>query len=391
MKRLLERLLLICLLLSFCNIEAQISANAGFSKTGNWRRIDYKYSKAPAFEYPLFIGHNANLEYSISNWLDDKRAAVVLTFDDWSPGHPAIVIPELKKRKINATFFITNVLGTPNWDIVRNAYHDGNEIANHTKTHPDLTKIPGDQKKNEIRDSKNYFAEKLNGGNVLTFAYPFGRYDQVVIDSVRNSDHIASRGVQPSSGNYTYNFASNDNDYYRILTYPMDSNISISQFSKQLSNIIEGGGLLTYLYHSIYSNTVTDNSYAQIHQDNLGRQLDTLLSKNKEIWLCTFAQAIQYHKEKKTAVLREVSKPFVNGNTWKVNLSDQLPDNLYFQALTVNVKLPDNVDKILSIYQNDKELNFNISSGYVMFNAIPDGGEIVINISSKAARSKSSF
>ncbi|MBO9699064.1 MAG: polysaccharide deacetylase family protein [Sporocytophaga sp.] len=378
MKRLLERLLFICLLLSFYNVEAQISVNADQSVTN--LMIDNKYSKASAFEYFLNNSHNSNLEYSISNWLDDKRAAVVLTFDDWSPGHPAIVIPELKKRKINATFFITNVLGTPDWNIVKNACDDGNEIANHTKSHLDLTKLSGDQKKNEIKDSKNNFGEKLKGGKILTFAYPFGRYDQVVIDSVRNSGHIAARGVQLSSGNYTYNFAPTEDDYYRILTYGMNSTITIAQFNSQIENIIKGGGLLTYLYHSIYNNTVIDNSYAQIHQNDLAMQLDTLLSRKNDVWICTFAQAIQYHREKKTAILTEVSKPFAGGNIWKVNLSDELNDNLYFQALTVKVKVPDKINKISSIYQNGKKLSFNISSGYLMFNAIPDGGEIIINI-----------
>jgi peptidoglycan/xylan/chitin deacetylase (PgdA/CDA1 family) len=118
-------------------------------------------------------------------------------------------------------------------------------MATHTKMHPDLTKLSVDQKKIEIRDAKNYFTEKLKGGNVLTFAYPFGRYDQEVIDSVRNSNHIASRGVQSSAGNYTYNFAPAEDDYYKILTYAMDNKISIAQFNSQIENIIKGGGLLT--------------------------------------------------------------------------------------------------------------------------------------------------
>ncbi|WP_028978677.1 polysaccharide deacetylase family protein [Sporocytophaga myxococcoides] len=379
MERLLERLLFICLLISFYNVEAQKSLNSNLSMAGNLM-IDNKYSEAPAFEYFLYNGHDSNFEYFISNWFDDKRAAVVLTFDDWSPGHPAIVIPELKKRKINGTFFITNVLGTPDWNIVRNAYEDGNEIANHTKSHPDLTKLSEDQKKDEIRDSKNYFGEKLKGGKVLTFAYPFGRYDQEVLDSVRNSGHIASRGVQLSSGNYTYNFALVEDDYYKILTYGMDNTISIAQFNSQLENIIKGGGLLTYLYHSIYSNTITDNSYAKIHQNDLGKQLDTLLSRKNDVWICTFAQAIQYHREKKTAKLIETSAPFTKGNTWKLNLSDQLPDRLYFQPLTTKVKMPANITNVLCIYQNGKRLNFKITSGELMFNAVPDGGEITIKI-----------
>ncbi|MCR6637560.1 MAG: polysaccharide deacetylase family protein [Sporocytophaga sp.] len=326
----------------------------------------------------------ADLNYSISNWLDNKKAAISLTFDDWSPGHPAIVIPELKKRSVNATFFITNALGTPDWSQIRNAHADGNEIANHTKSHPDLTTLSGDQKKAEIRDARSYFAEKLTGGKVLTFAYPFGTYDQAVIDSVKNSNHIASRGVQSSSGNYTYNFAPSEDDYYKILTYGMDNKVSIAQFNSQIESIIKGGGLLTYLYHSIYSNTINDNSYAQIHQNDLAKQLDTLLSRKNDVWICTFAQAIQYHREKKTATLTETSAPFKNGNTWKLNLSDKLPDSLYFQPLTIKVKKPSVVANVLSIYQNGKKLNFKILSGEFVFNAVPDGGEITINISACA-------
>lgn len=325
---------------------------------------------------------NNGLKYTIPNWLDDKKAAVSLTFDDWSPGHPAIVVPELKKRDLIATFFMSNALGIPNWSEVLVADANGNEIANHTKSHKDLTGLSGANKKVEIRDNKVDMESKLKGKKVLTFAYPFGAYNQEVIDSVRNSEHIASRGVQPSSGNYTYNFAPTENDYHKILTFGMDSNITIDQFSNQIINVSKGGGLLTYLYHSIYSGTVADNSYAQIHEKNFTRQLDTLAARRNEVWACTFAQAIQYHREKKSAVLTETSAPFANGDTWKLKLTDQLPDSLYFQPLTIKVLMPAGVTTILSISQSGKTLPFKINAGVLIFNAVPDGGEIIINISS---------
>lgn len=328
---------------------------------------------------------NPTFEYTIPSWLDNKKAAVALTFDDWSPGHPAIVVPELKKRGMNATFFVSQALGIPNYNQVLAAANDGNEIANHTFKHEDLTTLSSADKKTEIRGAKDFFASKLNGKKVLTFAYPFGSYDAATIDSVKNSHHIAARGVQPSSGNYTYNFGATENDYYKILTYGMDNTISLSQFYGQVQNVINGGGLLTYLYHSIYSNTVNDNSFAQIHQDVLAKQLDTLKSKQGEVWICNFAQAIQYHKERKTAVLEEVSAPFKDGSTWKLNLSDKLPDSLYFQALTVKARIPDTVTNILSVYQNNVSLKYGISAGYISFNAVPDGGTITVNISSCAA------
>jgi hypothetical protein len=108
------------------------------------------------------------------------------------------------------------------------------------------------------------------------------------------------------------------------------------------------------------------------------------LSRKNDVWICTFAQAVQYHKEKKKAFLSETSAPFKNGNTWKLNLTDKLPDSLYFQPLTIKLKLADNVSNIFGVYQNGRELDFSLTSGYVMSNAIPDGGEVIINIVSEA-------
>lgn len=323
----------------------------------------------------------SNLAYTIPNWLDNKKAAVSLTFDDWSAGHPAIVVPELKKRGMHATFFVSNALGAPNWSQVQTAHTDGNEIGNHTFTHGHMKELTAAQKSTEIRGAKASFSQKLGGAKVLSFAYPFGEYDQSIIDSTRNSNHIGARTVQPSSGNYTYNFAPTDNDYYKILTFGMDNTISQEAFFNQIKNVVNGGGLLTYLYHSIYSGTVADNSYAQIHQNDLGKQLDTLLSQKDQVWISTFGQAIQYHRERKTAVLTESSAPFKEGDTWKLLLTDQLPDSLYFQPLTVQVKMPAEVSNVLSIVQNDKPLAFKINLSNLVFNAVPDGGTIIINVS----------
>ncbi|MFN8438221.1 MAG: polysaccharide deacetylase family protein [Cytophagales bacterium] len=318
-------------------------------------------------------------DYSVSNWLDNKKAAVALTFDDWSAGHSALVVPELTKRNINATFCITNNVGA--WSSVQSAYNLGNEIANHSKTHMDLTTATAAQKNTEIRGAKNTILSNLKNAKVLSYIYPYGAYNQEVIDSVKKSNHIGARSVYPSSGNYSYNFAPTDDDYYKVLTTAMDSTVTLGQYYTQIKNIISGGGFLTYLYHSIYSADIQDNNYAQIHVKNLSKQLDTLVSQKDNVWITTFGQAIQYHREKKTAVLSETSAPFASGSTWKLNLTDQLPDSLYFQALTVQVRIPDTITNVLSVMQNNASIPFSISRGNLVFNAVPDGGEITVNVS----------
>ncbi len=62
-----------------------------------------------------------------------------MTFDDWSPAHYHLVTPELQSHNINATFFMpTN--GVSDWSQQQTQVSDGYEIANHSKSYPDLTK-----------------------------------------------------------------------------------------------------------------------------------------------------------------------------------------------------------------------------------------------------------
>ena len=78
----------------------------------------------------------AQVPGGVCNWDNDKKAAIVLTFDDWSPGHSPIVVPELQSRGLNATFFVMNTTASYSWPQIIAAAGNGNEIGNHTKTHP---------------------------------------------------------------------------------------------------------------------------------------------------------------------------------------------------------------------------------------------------------------
>ena len=61
-------------------------------------------------------------------------AAVSLTFDDARPVHLDVVVPELNKRHLNATFFviISKLTRLDDW---RRVQAQGHEIGNHSVTH----------------------------------------------------------------------------------------------------------------------------------------------------------------------------------------------------------------------------------------------------------------
>ena len=340
----------------------------------------------------------AQIPNAICNWDNDKKAAVVLTFDDWSPGQCPIATAELLKRNINGTFFIVtnNVQTWDNcyWPQVIQEVTNGNEIGNHTFTHPYLSKLnkwaytPSplptglpyatltDQLKREIGGAKKTLEQYLVNEPVLTFAYPFGDYNAQVLDSIKANGHICARGVTPPT-NFTYNFAVNADDYYNLNTYPMSSSVSLNTYFGQIKNVIAGGGLLTYLYHSLDNGTeYNDNWYSQVQQSALQKQLDTLIYVKDKVWITTLAQAIKYHKEKRCASLFETQSP--NGNTWKVNLTDTLSNNsVYNQPLSI--KLKKNGVNYISVIQNGVVLPIDLNrNDSIMFRAVPDGGEITL-------------
>ncbi len=335
----------------------------------------------------------AKLNYAqtgrICSWRNDKKAAVVLTFDDWSPGHYPAVIPALNVRGLPATFFlITNNVApwNHNWPEVNIAVNAGHEMGNHTQSHPYLSSLDETGLHNEISLSKQIIDSNTGGNKTLCFAYPYGvgaglnQKDVQIRDSIKASGHICARSIDPIFAQYyTYDFAMMPDDYYKIKTFSMNASITINNFTNEIQKISMGGGLLTYLYHSVdnASGSYNDNWYARILIDSLKRQLDTLAIKQNKVWVTTLGSAVKYHREKKCAALAEIQAP--NGSVWIVNLSDTLSDNAVFNE-PLTLKLKCNGVFYTSVMQNGLPINYTMQGDTIVFDAVPDKGYITLSV-----------
>lgn len=70
--------------------------------------------------------------------------------------------------------------------------YQGFDIANHSLTHPHLTKLDDAQLAREIREGKDQL-EQWFGAAVPGFVYPFGDHDARVMDAVRAAGHTYAR------------------------------------------------------------------------------------------------------------------------------------------------------------------------------------------------------
>ena len=71
----------------------------------------------------------------------------------------------------------------------------GHDIGSHTVTHPHLTHIPLAQAREEIFASKKSL-EDLFGRPVKHFCYPYGDFNESIVDCVREAGYCTACGTE---------------------------------------------------------------------------------------------------------------------------------------------------------------------------------------------------
>ncbi len=332
------------------------------------------------------VGCNSNSslesQLSIPQWKDNNKGAVALTFDDWTPGHPSIVVPELQKRGMVATFnVITGNIG--DWEPLRQAVALGHEVANHSVTHPHPYGI---SLNDEIEAAKQKIESEIPQQKVFTYAYPYGEFTDSLKQYLVENGYCAARGVKTPE---TVDFTNTDSvDYFDTKAYSVMTETSLAYFAAQLTKVEQGGGMLTYLYHSVYSDSVKDFSYAWVKDDMFRQQLDTLMHYN--LWVDTYANIIRYHRQHKAARLETVkntSNSYVFRLTTDHQIENPIPMTIMFTS-DLN-KHHIEYESQLKVIQDEKRLPVKRVSikengeqkflyDQFVFDAIPNGGDIVV-------------
>jgi cellulose synthase/poly-beta-1,6-N-acetylglucosamine synthase-like glycosyltransferase/peptidoglycan/xylan/chitin deacetylase (PgdA/CDA1 family)/spore germination protein YaaH len=103
----------------------------------------------------------------------DHPGLIALTFDDgpdprWTPA----ILDILKQEQVTATFFVIGKNGQAYPDLLRRLVNEGQEIGNHTYTHPNLGEIPASLTDLELNATQRLI-ESETGRSTVLFRPPY--------------------------------------------------------------------------------------------------------------------------------------------------------------------------------------------------------------------------
>jgi peptidoglycan/xylan/chitin deacetylase (PgdA/CDA1 family) len=132
---------------------------------------------------------------------------ILLTFDDGSDTTYTTAQPIMQRYGFaGVSYVVYYTIGLTHYmnaDQIRTLHAAGWEIGSHSLSHKDLT-VPPYRQENEIVQSRRMLEAKL-GVPVLSFAYPFGAYDESSVNYVHFAGYIAAMGLGKESAQGTKN------------------------------------------------------------------------------------------------------------------------------------------------------------------------------------------
>lgn len=307
--------------------------------------------------------------FEIGTWGNFCKGAISHTFDDYPNSGASRIATTgreaFDEKNLHMTMFVVSDEQNQNsWSALKKCFEKGHEVTSHNKVHQ--------ADASGLKPSQEAIRSNIPGEKAISFAYPFGTAlgDSKVLGiyvaardagggdvnstTPSNFAHISSVGFGKGSGNYKNDATSMDN------------------FAKKAAS---GNGWAVAMHHGIGADS---HSWATTNLDEMKKHLDFLDKNRHEIWCETFGNVARYIKERDSVSLKVKSN---RDNEITLTLTDNLNDKVYDYPLSIRRTLPDGWDKV-SVTQGDKAVEDSIvivgTKKYLMFKAVPDGGDIVI-------------
>lgn len=152
-------------------IKLDNKLDSDYILAGQLIKIDTRDSKLKVFPSVL-----------ISNGLNTKKK-ISLTYDAGADADKTEeILDVLKKHDIQTTMFLTGAWVEKFPSLAKRILKEGHEIANHSYSHPDLTKLSHRDIMNEFKNTTRCFEKILETKGSPLFRSPFGNWNKEILE-----------------------------------------------------------------------------------------------------------------------------------------------------------------------------------------------------------------
>lgn len=308
-------------------------------------------------------------KYEIATWKGFADAAINFTFDDGCPYQFTRAVPMFDRYGFQATFYLI-----PDWvqaeskPFIQSALNAGHEVGSHSISHSDMSQLDDTLLRDELKNSQIKLEKMFSFDRCLTMAYP---YCIPANAEITREYYIAARDCRGDIEKKT------PDSYYHISSIGcgnLSEMNSLPAFRQKFAETASVNGWCALLFHGLDD----DGSHSPITSELLEEILLYLHGNNERFWVSSLLNTTLYSKERDAAVLTEKK---VESNRISLNLTDDLDDRIYNYPLTIRRSLPPGWKRV-QVTQNDNTVSSDIleieGEKYIVFDAIPDGGEIVL-------------
>ncbi len=361
----------------------------------------------------------SSVDVQIARWSGNKQGAVIIRFDDSTPGHALCGLKAFGDRDLTGTWYINpgrtafnasmqhpttgeTIVLADRWN---NAPNLGQELANHTMNHsyetsPSVWRSEVEQAANKIWEIRHGLPLKKNGSlmafnNSSSVAWPWSPSEEAaILSDLSNIERQTYMGpTYQAQANPTFSVPAGSTADAMYCSHPSLSLNSAGEcvdgegtvYSSGVNQAIDNGVIYQAAFHGILS-TATDNcpDYTNIgttDSGNAGVQfaeleafLDRVASQQSKVWVAGAIQLYKYTQEAQRANIRMHQSC---SDRVYFDLTTAL-DPLYDEPLTLIVTVPTDWTAC-SAMQGEQKLGCTIdSNGKVLINVVPDNGRIAL-------------
>jgi hypothetical protein len=301
----------------------------------------------------------APTKFEVGTWGNFCQGAFSYTFDDNCPNQEKLAEPLFNAKGFHMTLFI--VTGSSkfpaSWDALRKSFANGHEIASHSVTHS----VP--MGASELGPSQKTIRDSVPGEMCVTLAYPNCSY---LSETEVKKYYIAARVCDDKIVDSTPSNFSQISSFMNLT--------GISTIKAKAEEAASKHGWCVALNHGVQSDYA-----AVIPTADIEGSLDYLDKNRSKIWVETFGNVARYIKERNAAKITVKSS---SDASITIQVSDNLDDSIFNFPLSIRCEMPAGWQTAV-VKQKGKSVEDTIvtinSKKYIMFKAVPDGGDVVIS------------